>query len=998
MFASYFIFINKLKRQLYLIILLFFPCFLWGQLPYFQHLTTQHGLPGNSIYDIYQDSKGYIWIAGDFGIARYDGFQFRVYNQHKQKSRSGSTIQEDADGKIWYCTFDGVLYYVQKDSLYEFRQPHRNYLFKYKIVGTKLFVGFQQGQEDGTELWDTRSMTLEKKLPFWMYFVSKQGEFLIAHTSHSLFSGIYRVSLSGEYSRLNLPPNCLEFKQELITASDEKGFWVMSKLPKEQGVIFIESSSNPHVTQFETAECIRQALDLLGDTLWLSSSNGLYLYDRKGNLLNKESWFPDFSFSKVLRDREGNFWIGTTNAGLLFVPDINSQQYSYPNESPCQLQATDSSLYIGTKIGTLLRVSDFKKQAIEIFREKQKHPTQYLFADPAYQSLYVIDIGLKKINTSSNNVLVKGSYTPHFKSICRLDHKYLAIATSGGIFFMAPERNSEASVWDNWNSPKTLADSFSDKARVFEKTSSSTNLSLIVLGPARCKEIVKIDGEDRVYFVSSQGFYCLTPEKILEIKHKGERILASQVKNYQKRIFVKNNQNELLELLPDNSFKIWNTQKKEIDKIKICSHFLFLFCGKQLFCTDLNDSQAPINEIKLPFSALEINDFCFFQEKICLATNANLIVFPFQLKNKGKEIPLFLFQDFRIKEKSYFYSSQKSFSYLENEIEVYYTILSFRTGNQYPLYYRINQGHWALANPNHRSLRLLGLSPGNYTLDFRLGEEGEFPVHNLSFEIRPPFWAHKVFVFFVVFSLLAAAIGFYLWRTSLLKKQNELLLDKIRLEKDLRNSMLVSIKSQMNPHFLFNSLNTIQSFIFADDKRKAASYLGKFSRLTRKILEMSEKETVLLSEEIESLNLYLSLEKIRFNEGMSYEFRLDSQINADEVRIPSMIIQPYVENAIKHGLLHKNGEKILKIEIKIENQMLKILIEDNGIGRVKSAEINLNRKFKHESFSTGANMKRIEILKEDRENMGVEYIDKVDENSLSLGTIVIIIIPLTYNA
>jgi LytS/YehU family sensor histidine kinase len=199
----------------------------------------------------------------------------------------------------------------------------------------------------------------------------------------------------------------------------------------------------------------------------------------------------------------------------------------------------------------------------------------------------------------------------------------------------------------------------------------------------------------------------------------------------------------------------------------------------------------------------------------------------------------------------------------------------------------------------------------------------------------------------------------------------------------------------MNPHFFYNALNTIQSFIYSDDKKMASSYLAKFSKLTRMILEMSEKENVNLSDELLALQLYLELEEVRFEETDFHYFIItDEDLDMEMVQIPSMMIQPYVENAIKHGLLHKSGKKDLAIRIRQDVGILVVEVEDNGVGREKSAKINASKNEKWTSFSTGANEKRLEILNRGRSKaIGVKIHDKY-ENQIGSGTIVKISIPL----
>lgn len=233
-----------------------------------------------------------------------------------------------------------------------------------------------------------------------------------------------------------------------------------------------------------------------------------------------------------------------------------------------------------------------------------------------------------------------------------------------------------------------------------------------------------------------------------------------------------------------------------------------------------------------------------------------------------------------------------------------------------------------------------------------------------------------------------------------LQKQNELLqqqLSKSKLEEDLRRSQLASLKSQMNPHFIFNALNSIQEFIILNDKQQANMFMGKFSDLMRKTLDMSTKEEVSLEDEISVLKLYLELETLRFEENFEYTISVAKEINSTAIYLPCMLIQPYVENAIKHGLMHKTGKKELQIMFDItDEQRVTCIINDNGIGRQRSSEINAMKVKKHTSFATGATQKRLELLNAKRHNsIVVTYTDIVSNDGQIQGTEVTIHIPFT---
>jgi tetratricopeptide (TPR) repeat protein len=247
----------------------------------------------------------------------------------------------------------------------------------------------------------------------------------------------------------------------------------------------------------------------------------------------------------------------------------------------------------------------------------------------------------------------------------------------------------------------------------------------------------------------------------------------------------------------------------------------------------------------------------------------------------------------------------------------------------------------------------------------------------------------------IIAALILMSSIFYIARIRTRKKAELVAVElneakkRIVLEKQYRDSELKALKAQMNPHFMFNAMNSIQSLILKGDKDDAYSYLSKFATLIRENLNMSEKNFIYFDEETRLLETYLQLEKLRFKTDFTYSI---TDTIEDDIKIPSMIIQPFVENAIKHGLLHKNGPKKLQIEFQ-QTDVLICTITDNGIGREVSSIINKRQKNKPASFSTSAITKRFDLLKEYYNlDLGFEYHDLKNETNNS-GTKVIIKIP-----
>jgi putative methionine-R-sulfoxide reductase with GAF domain len=207
---------------------------------------------------------------------------------------------------------------------------------------------------------------------------------------------------------------------------------------------------------------------------------------------------------------------------------------------------------------------------------------------------------------------------------------------------------------------------------------------------------------------------------------------------------------------------------------------------------------------------------------------------------------------------------------------------------------------------------------------------------------------------------------------------------------------LASLRSQMNPHFLFNSLNSIHKYIWENRPEDASEYLTKFSKLIRMILENSKEKSIPLSAEIEMLHLYIELEHRRCNSKFSYRFTVDNNLDASNIAIPSMIIQPYVENAIWHGLVQKEGNGELIITINGKGKVLECCVEDDGIGRQSAMEIRKERQGEHKPLGLGITHKRLKLLGiEKGEDADVTIIDKKDSDGQAGGTKVILHLPLT---
>ncbi|WP_229238765.1 histidine kinase [Dyadobacter sp. Leaf189] len=222
-------------------------------------------------------------------------------------------------------------------------------------------------------------------------------------------------------------------------------------------------------------------------------------------------------------------------------------------------------------------------------------------------------------------------------------------------------------------------------------------------------------------------------------------------------------------------------------------------------------------------------------------------------------------------------------------------------------------------------------------------------------------------------------------------QQKEIML--LEINKMLAESQLMALRAQMNPHFVFNCLNSIQECIVTEKYGEASKYLNKFSRLFRMVLNNSDRNLVTIEEEEDVLKLYLELEQMRFEQSFTYEIIIDEDLEAEEIVLPSMLLQPYVENALWHGLMHKDGDRQLTITFeRMDDDIFRCLIEDNGIGRKKSLEIKqYNSKAKrHKSKGLQIAKDRLDLLERQGQHASVEIIDKYDPEGNPEGTLVVI--------
>lgn len=930
----------------------------FAQNPFSVNIDKAHGLPSNKVYEIFEDSKGFIWITTEGGLARYDGIRFKNYSYDNQYSKAGNNIQEDNFGRIWYVTFDNFIYYTENDSLKLFNKKPGINSFSSIIDNTLFFI-----QQNKIELYSVDNFKLLKTIYFKtenLTVAAKiENQFYVAiDSSVCLFDK--KGELIDKYE-INLNGNIVGFitkHNNTLYALGVKGN--QSVLYKLEAHKFYPTSLT-----FNT--------NIIKLYAW---ENGLYFLD-DDKLFTLDNNNPKILMNNIQSscmtiDSKGNNWVGTLNKGIKIIPSFEKSIFEIPLREYSNVQQVDGQIWMCTSVGEIFIVDTGLTNLDHIYTSNLKKEIYNIIVLPEHPIMQKNNFNGFTYRGKNVQISITG-----MKKLIQLDHKYIAYAASGfsGLKIMKGAPNTP-SIWDK-------------QYQMGTKNNEDDELSSTLVVEARGKSVAELNG--KLYFATNNGIYWFSSDSKGKLTYQQEEIFSSKMEKYENGLYILTNGGRLLILDEKNEvFKVPDI--KEISSIKLSGNYLFLLTLYGIYYADLSAKNTGIKQIK--FSKLQTNistdnvqQVLVVNNEVWLFTQNSILKSAFN--HQATEVSFYINQ---INKEVYDESKYYHFQHNYNDITIQFSILDYLQPLSHAIKYRINQQDWKEVNAAIRTIELASLEAGKYEIEFKM--DGQTRQEKIRFEILKPWFKTWTFLLALIGVVIVLFYGIYKWQLSIQQEKNKLNLEKVQLQNSLKQSMMSSIKAQMNPHFLFNALNTIQSFIMSEDKRNASIYLSKFSKLTRLILDMSEKETITLSDEIESLKLYLDLEKIRF-EQLEYVITLNSNVNAETIHIPSMIIQPYVENAIKHGLLHKKDDRKLTINIqRFNDAKLLITIDDNGIGRKRSRELNQIKNKSHKSFATEANLKRLDILNQDNQDISIEYVDKIGASHQPIGTTVKIIIPI----
>lgn len=329
-----------------------------------------------------------------------------------------------------------------------------------------------------------------------------------------------------------------------------------------------------------------------------------------------------------------------------------------------------------------------------------------------------------------------------------------------------------------------------------------------------------------------------------------------------------------------------------------------------------------------------------------------------------------------------------------NYLAVYLFEENHKHKEDHKYYYKLTQNNesYDWFSFDHE-VRLVGLTPGKHRLCIAASNDDNLDsseIYSIDIEVPPPIWLSSWFIGLVISIMVAV---FAVWRVY------EYRIFKIRKDRDLQISNLEAraYRAQMNPHFIFNALNGMQTAMILRGEQEFNKYVTSFSKLIRNTIEMSSVEKLSLSEEIEYIKNYIDLQALRLEKEIFLDIFVDAPIDINLTYLPCMMLQPIVENSIVHGLIPMDGVNKIKIDFSKKDNFLQCRVEDNGIGR-KAAEAQREGYQKtHKSFATQIMKERINIFNYyNKEHLDFQIEDKYDEQGKASGTVVTLIIPLDF--
>ncbi len=958
---------------------------------FFQNYSVEDGLPFINVSAIFQDSKGNLWSGGYGGLSKFDGVSFTNYTpKNGLLNHSVTCITEDDQNNLWIGTISGI----NKLSGNKFA----GYTTKHGLISNSVTACLKDSKGN---LWFGTDKGISKLVDgTFINFSHKDG--LINNAVRCIFedkaanlwigtAGGISVFNGKEFVNYNTSNGLLANQVNSITEDLKHNMWIatsegLCKFNKNKFICYKDKQNRIN------ADIKSVIVDFKG-VLWVGTDSGIVKFENEK--------LSNYSISKnqnsnlvgcLYEDYEHNIWIGTYS-GLYKYRGNPFVSYGIEDRLASQfiygiLRDSKNALWVGSKYGGL-------------FKFQNDQFTQYNQEDGlnanCINAIYEYTPGNLWLGTTDGLTFYDGK-------------KFIKKADSSGVFERGTNcfyKDTKNNIWIGGNNEVFKYDGKKFTRYVFKSRAENAEVWTIVedrtgnlwIG-TYLGGLIKYDGKDfvecseklglvndsyltsvidkqgNIYLGALDGLWMFNPETDAKPVNFGEADGMSSDLIYC--ITFGKTQNVL-----------WTGTNQGLNKIDIAE---FKKSGQKII--------IPFGK-KEGFSGVECNSNGTWVDDdgtIWFGTVNGLIRYDPREYIENKAESKTSITGFRLFYKDTALTNNIHLSYDNNNITFNYSGISL-TNPAKVQYSHILDGfekNWSPSS-KERFVTYSNLPSGTYTFKvISANNEGVWNItpESFTFTIDIPFWKSWAFIFTSVLCITAAVILVVRYRIRKIKSRE---IRKTELNKKIAHIESQALRAQMNPHFIFNTLSSIQHYISNNNTDAALKYLSKFAKLMRKIMENSKQQMIAVAEEINALTLYLELEVMRFDKKFEYQITIDTDIDQNYDRIPSMLIQPYVENAIIHGLLPKQGAGKISIILKKQNDTILCIIEDTGIGRERSMQFKKNRVHQHKSMGMSITQERLDILNSSlSSNINCEIIDLFEKGEPA-GTRVHLIIPLEVN-
>lgn len=964
---------------------------------HFELFDTQDGLLSTQINVLHQDQKGYLWIGTEVGVCLYDGYTFDCYTPADGLSKGPVVaFAESSEGVVWIASEKGLAYFKSgKFEMIKVRQHSNGESISSIFLdrGENLWVGTNQGLGvlGKKDLGQARAM---RDSSFFRFFPqSFDVSEITQDSSGTILVGSHNQLLRIRGSEMDTigqsSGDIFDFFNKILPLADgqvlagtnEGALFLFNKGVKQ----LLLPSNVPLLNVFEI---IPHEQDF-----WVLHHNGFMI-------LRPDKTFTDYSLFekmnlKIMRcmakDREGNFWVGS-GEGLVRVTPRDFRLYPELDEKmPSGIFSINE-----TPEGRLILGSNYTR----IFTKGPEEPgfVKKIIPELAYAEI----VGLVYDDNGALWVVTHWDGVFHIKGQT-FDRYWYDEGVFEGADMHFAFRDNKGRIWLGHNFGLSNL-SFKDDNRVVINNLSGTEYIKFLAYAG--------DPLGRIWFGGDGGLFAFEGDSIrkyslpfedltvsgLSLESDGRLWVATQGKGVFRfrterdslileKTFNTDNglsTNFLLDVEKDWQGNIWMGSYLGISVLRKTANGYLL--------TNYMPEDGLIRKAYENIILYEDR-----QKVMWAVTTMGLMSFDGNEISLNKVEPLLHLTGLKIHGESVSMDIEEKLilPHTQNSLEFQVTAISLKNPQKIKYQYRLEGGTGEWTQPSvDREIAFNQLSSGNYTLWVKACNNDQIwntiPL-KIEFRIKPPFWF--TWWFLAGLGALVAIVVYVIIK----RRENRIKL--VEAEKSRVNQLIAeletkALRAQMNPHFIFNSLNAIQECIMTEQIDTAYDYLFKFSRLLRKVLESSSKSLITIENELEVLRLYLALEGLRFDEKFVWKIEKGEDEEIEEMYIPSLMIQPFVENAIWHGLLHKKGNRQLKISFYLEEKLLVCIVEDNGIGRKQAKEIRKRKKFKHQSLALQLITDRLAIIEQQTNKMArIKIVDLFDEQGDARGTRVEIRLP-----